>query len=225
MNEVTKFSDIATIDYNLVAKTAVELFADQALLGKNATDITIKDLETSRAKSNNFMEAIAGLVEISHKVELLSAEKDKFKRADELRTLNMQRDMIEMQTKGVHKTLEMAIERLEQLEKNLREGFADEDEENKVTDQIAMMQQVMTMSVDTGQKLVASLSRLIQLERYSGGRSWGYSQRAMTTNIKLVEMLDGEKGKKPNEIRDITPDELREMQSSNYADDIDDGDF
>lgn len=188
-------------DYRAIAEKAMEMFKDQSLLTKDKNEVTIKDLETSRLKSNNFLEAMGGMLDFTHKIELLSADDMKFKRKDELSLLNNLRKTCELQAEGVHKTLQVAIKRIEQMQQ----------EEEPDPEKIALLQSVMQNSVDVSQKLIASTSRLIQLERYSGGRAWGHSSRAMTTNIKLIEHLNDEDGKtKPKRPREIDPNEVED---------------
>jgi len=76
---VMSLTDVANMDFREVFKKAVDIFSDQAMLSKDVSEITIKDLEISKAKANNFLDAIAGILELSRQVDILSAEKYKFK--------------------------------------------------------------------------------------------------------------------------------------------------
>lgn len=207
-----EFAEISNIDYRLLTEKAQELICEQALMDKEIKDLTIKDLETSRAKTNNFLEALSGLVEISHRIELLSAEKDKFKRKDELDLLHALRETTTKQAKLLSETTDIAAQHL----KNLEEKLANEEnpeEITKICDSIELMQTNLERGVDTNQKLAATANRIIQTERFSGGRGWGFQQRAMTTNIKLVEMLDGQEGAGKKKIREMSAEDIAKMSS------------
>jgi len=172
--------NVASMDFEKVFHKAVEIFSDQMMLEKDPNEITVKDLEVSKAKANNFLDAIAGVLEISHQVEVLSAEKDKFKRSDELRVLNSLRRSTEKCALGLESTISMAQERLEMLMQDISQADPEK---------IAMLQAVLNSCVETGQKLIGSMSRLVQLERMSGGRVWG-ANRYANLGMRTVEGLD-----------------------------------
>lgn len=197
----TSKRDLANMDFEKVYETALRLFSDQALLDKkDISKVTIKDLEAARAKSDSFLESLGHLFEINHQVELLQADKYKFKRKDELDLLHSLRKSCTMMAKSLEKNLEITIAKLGDIERRMVDDPAGVDYE-----ELAGVQAVMNSCVDTSQKLIASTSRLIQTERYSGTRPWGHS-RGGTKNIGTIEGLDnrersddrsGQKGPRP----------------------------
>ena len=198
-------NDVANIDFDKVFKKALELLSDQAMLGQDTKNISIKDLEISRSKVNNFLSAIGGILEISHQVELLSAEKDKFRRKDELTILNSLRRCCEMSAKTLEGNMKLTQGKLNALEADINEVSPES---------IAILQSVLHSNIDAGQKLIGAISRLIQLERLSGARSWG-GHRDTNPSITLIEGLDkGDRGKNKSSRgapREIKMDELEDL--------------
>lgn len=178
-------SDIATIDFEQVFQTAVGLFSDQAMLKeKDISKVTIKDLEAARAKSDSFLESIGHIFEISNQVELLQADSKKFKREDELNLLHSLRRSCQMMAEALETKLKITVAKLGDMEKKLAESPDEVDIE-----QLIGVQAVMQSCVDTSQKLIASSSRLIQAERFSGLRPWGHS-KSKGASISTIEGLD-----------------------------------
>ena len=71
-------------------------------------------------------------------------------------------------------------------------------------------QQAHTNCIDNMMKITAGLTRLIQLERYSGGRPWGLSQ-SKPANITYIKGLENkEDGDGPKKApRKLTKEELQ----------------
>jgi hypothetical protein len=177
---VNSITDVANIDFSKVFEKAIEIFSDQAMLDKSVSDITIKDLEISKAKANNFLDAIAGVIEISHQVDVLSAERDKFRRKDELAILNSMRRTVATQTEALEKNAMIASAQLSKMM---------ETPETIDAERLALLQSVLNSSIDVGSKLISSASKLIHLERHSGGKPWG-SNRYGVGSIKTISELD-----------------------------------
>jgi len=93
-NKVGKVNSLSFSSADLLKlfETAAQVFSDQAMVGSGAKDTTVKDLELTKAKANSFLDALNGVIEIQHQVEILSAQQQGFKRNDELRVLNLQRE-------------------------------------------------------------------------------------------------------------------------------------
>lgn len=199
----SSMESVATMDFEKVFTKAVEIFADQAMLDKKPEEVDIKELEISKAKANNFLAAISGVIEISHQVEVLSAENDKFKRKDELAILHSLRRSCEMSAKTLEGNMQITQEKLTAMQ---------EDIENVEPDQIFTLQTVMHSNIDAGQKLIGSISRLIQLERLSGSRPWGASKQG-SLSLSLIKGLDGaDEGGDPTKApRELTPEELGDI--------------
>ncbi len=200
---LASFADVSNIDFAAVYSKALEIFSDQAMLGKDPTKISVKDLEISKAKANNFLDAIAGIVELSHQVEVISASKDNFKRSDELSVLNSLRRTCEISAKGIERLLKKAIVHMEYLE-----GL---DEDQVSVQDLASMQNILNENITTSQKLIASLSRLIQLERMSGNRPFG-AVRTGTLSVGHLKEFDKEKDNAGVAApRQLSKEELAEM--------------
>jgi len=197
----TSLTDVATIDFEKVFITAVEILSDQAMLNKDPSQVDLKELETSRARADNLLSAIGGVIKISHQVDIISAERDKFKRSDELNILNSLRRSCEDSALALEDNAKLARERLTEMM---------EDPKDVKPEEISSVQDVLHSNIDAGQKLIGSISRLIQLERMSGNRPWG-NDSSSSMSISLIEGL-GEKGKggkgKKGPIRELSPEEV-----------------
>ncbi|TFH07779.1 MAG: hypothetical protein E4H07_08645 [Nitrosomonadales bacterium] len=201
---LANYADVAELDFAKVLEKAVEIFSDQAMLDKDISAISVKDLEISKAKANNFLDAIAGVVEISHQVEVISAAKDNFKRSDELNVLNSLRRSCELGANGVEKLLTKAVQYMEYL--------SELPAEEVTVEQLANMQAVMNENIGTSQKLIASLSRLIQLERLSGNRPYG-SVRSSTLSVGHIKAFGEEDlpGVRKSAARPLSSEELKDL--------------
>lgn len=200
---LSSMADVSDMDFEKVFKKAVQIFSDQAMLDKDPRNISIRDLEISKAKANNFLDAIAGLVELQHQVEVISASKHGFKRADELTVLNVMRKTCEISAQSVEKMLRKAMKHMEYIE-----GL--DESEIKVEDMVNL-QNLINENVGISQKLISSFSRLLQLERMSGNRPYGTvrSSSISTGHIKEFSKTDSNKSEK--EARPLSKDELEEM--------------
>lgn len=206
---LASFADVANIDFTKVYEKALEIFSDQAMLDKDPANISVRDLEISKAKANNFLDAIAGIIELSHQVDVIAAAKDNFKRSDELAVLNSLRRTCTLGAKGVEKLLRKSIQHMEYLESL-------EDAEVTVQD-IAGLQTIINENVNTSQKLIASMSRLIQLERLSGNRPFG-SGRSGTLSVGHLK----EFGKEDPTAGAVGPRQLSKQEVAAMLEDEDD---
>lgn len=174
-----------TLNFRAVAQKAWELLGEQAMVGKENADITVEGLELGRAKASSFLDAINGLLEVSHQVELLQAEQYKFKRTDELKIMHSLRRLCGHQAKNLEKTVKIASKRLEELMEGIDEDLVGSER----ADAIAQMQSVISSNIDGAAKVTSSFSRLVQLERISGGRPWSGNNRGKATNPGAVKLL------------------------------------
>lgn len=183
---IGSLSTLASLSMDDIFNKAVEIFGEQALLTKKPEDITIADLELSRLKSGNFLESLRGLQEVSHQMEVISAEKDRFKRGDELKILNSLLRTCASSATCLEDNVNIAYEKLS----DMKENITDADPEK-----LAMLQSVINSNVDTAAKLTSSLSRLIQLERMSGSRPWGDKKLPMANAAQLSAWQEMERSK------------------------------
>jgi hypothetical protein len=169
---------IQGLDFDMIYQKASEYFKE--LAGFDNDDVTITSLEVSKRKADNFLSSMSGLLEIAHQVEVLSAERDKFRRKDELEVLNSLRRACGMASNSLEHTMKMAQDRMNVL-MNAPEGVDPES--------IALLQSVLHQSIETAQKLISAFSRLVQLERMSGGRPFGAAKAAAISNMGLIQGL------------------------------------
>ena len=168
------------LDFTKMLDRAVSLVSDQALLDEKGKT-TLASIELTKAKVDNFLSSLTHVMEISHELELMYSEKDRFKRSDELDLLNSLRKQCTMHSKLGMRNMELAQEHLERIIES----------PEVETDEILKLQSVIDCNIDSTQKIIASVSRLIQLERYSGGRSWG-KRKSSTNAITYIKGLKDE---------------------------------
>lgn len=223
MMEIDSYSLDAgqVIDYKGVLNEAVRVFSDQALITKNSDNVTLKDLQLAKGKAENYLSAVAGLIEISHKVELLTAEKDKFKRVDELRLLNNLRNQFEKAASFSDKLMDMCMSQLESLESELMTNTKDV---TGIILKISAVQEFMSNAIVALTNINNGTSKLIKIERESGGRS---SSDVKTSNTSINTFLDrDEKDNVPKvKPRKISEKELRESLKGNRILNIDEDEF
>lgn len=165
--------------------TIMGLIRDQAMLDPGATDVAnLKSLQLSRAKVQSYLEAVFNVVQLSHLHEIVESDKQKFKRKEEMDVLNpILRSLKAAAIAGeksliyLTKKLDVALEALE----NPVEITDEDREENSITFQehlaqtemVASIQAAYTAALENVNRVIAGLTRAIQLERFSGGRPWG----------------------------------------------------
>lgn len=177
----------ADIDFEGVLDGAVALFGEQAaLMTKPAETITIKEIQLSKAKSENFLASIAGMIEISHTVEVLRAEKDKFKRKDELRLLNRLFKQYDRISTFSEKALDLSMDQLEALD----EDFAEEGLTEEGLQRMGMLHGYMENSVNTLNSLARGISGLIKTERSSGARGNELLRGGTSMNSLMINLGD-----------------------------------
>lgn len=201
-----------SFDFQAMLTKASQLLGEQAMMGAAANGRQdLKTLELNKAKATNFLDAINGIIEVKHQVELLAAQEKSFKRSDELDVLNMLMNTCRIQAKGIAKTLVLARKRINVLIKAASKEDISREESVQITEEIAILQNVLTASVDTTQKQIAAFSRLVQLERLSGNRPWAVS-RAKPISYSTVEGLAGHDGDESNGARQGPPRKMTEEE-------------
>lgn len=214
-------TDVTNIDFEGVFTEAVAIFAEQALMTKDAGDIDIKALQLSKAKADNFLAAIGGMTEISHKVELLAAEKYKFKRIDELNLLNSLRRQFEQATSFSAQTIDLCATRLndlvERMGTNDMSSIQIEDLEK-----LGALQGSMENAINTLNTISLGAGKLIKTERESGGRSMGNTKNNTTninTFLKTFETAKDTKGGPDGATapRKLTEEELQVIMNNSNS--------
>jgi hypothetical protein len=179
--EVMLLSDtkaLATTDTmsksKMLFNKAMSNFVDQAL-SDNEEDLV--DVEFKNAKSTSFVDALGNLPVISHELEILGAESNKFKRVEELAVLHKLRNQCDKQIDAEAKTLEL-------LETKLDEMLA--DFENASPEDILNMQAAVRNSREATAGMIKTFEHLIMVERKSGSRPWG-PRSPRTQNITYFQ--------------------------------------
>lgn len=194
------------MDYDGIYRKAVTIFADQASINKDPDDINLRDLEISKQKANNLLDSINGMLEMGHQVEILKEDHNKFKRKRELNVLHSLNNTCEITSLALEQCTQKATERLMKAMEDL-----DEDTGAEKMEEIASLQALLQVNIDSAQKIVNTYSTLLKTERQSGGRPWG-NIRTSNTSVQLIESLDsGDTKKAKNKPREISYEELRAL--------------
>lgn len=201
-NEISRTVGNFGIDFDGVMEKACEIFGGQALLDKKASEITLKDLEIGKAKANNFLDAVQGILEIGHQVEIMSADQNKFKRQDELDILHSLLRSVSKISGTLEKTIDVITKKIDRM-LELEEVDIEE---------VTLLQGMLQVNIDSTQKVIASAGKVINIERVSGGRIWG-SRTSGSSQVSVVEKLENSRddGVKAGEaVRAVSWDELRD---------------
>jgi hypothetical protein len=172
---LTKYRDY--LNFEGMFQHAMEAFSEQMLTPKK--NISLLDIEITKAKGARFSEVLGNIMALSHDLEIMSAEKDRFARKDELALMNNLRKQCEIQADLGLKNMQIAQKKLE-------------DCEDMEIEDIVRLQAVLDANIESTQKVIASASRLIQLERYSGNRPWG-ARQSKPANISYIQKLEESK--------------------------------
>lgn len=181
---VSAGSSVGELNFTTLYDKALKVFSEQAMMGAEGTDIDVAALKKSKMKSENFLDAVAGILEIAHKVDLLEAQKDKFKRVDELRILNSLRTQFEKSAEFSDQILDSCRGQLEHLMREMETGVLDLENIEK----LSMMQGIMERAVGNLSTISSGTTRLIKSERETGGRSSGTTGGG--NNINVTSFLD-----------------------------------
>lgn len=199
------------LDFKKMFDSAMDLFSEQALGAKNSK--SIRQLELTKAKVNSFNNSIDNITALSHTLEIMGADKDRFRRQDELNILNNLRTQCELQSRIGLANMAMVQDKLKIILES----------DNPDVEEIASLQGVLDANIDSSNKVIAAVSRLIQLERYSGNRPWGRnpSNNQNIGYIKLDEEDEDARGGatkgKRAPTRKITHEDLAQAKSSSIS--------
>lgn len=176
-----------SVDYQKIFKKALTLFTDQA---SSDEKVDLSQIELTRAKANSFLEGLSNIVSVQHEIDIISAEKARFKRTDELRILNNLRQQCEAHSEVGKKMMEIILVRMNDMQEQMAQGLPIEVED------LSLLQNLLEQNIDSTNKVIVSTSRIIQLERFSGSRPWGSRGSGASKSIGAVKYLsDLEKGK------------------------------
>ena len=169
---ITTGSNEHVLNLKKVFDNAIAVFTDK--------DVSLPDLALQSAKTHSFLDSISGVTAASHEFEVLSGDKDKFKRVDELYLLNALREQCGEQVETNGELGKVIQTKLQEMRENSTE-FTPEEIAN------------FMLVVDTHRKgtteMITNVDKLIRLERSSGGREWG-PRKSINPNIGYLSGVD-----------------------------------
>lgn len=159
----------AEIDTSLLLNHATKLLAENLIQACSDNDITPSELHLSKLKTQNLMDSISNVIEVTHGIELIKAQKSQFKRADELTILNSLRTQYEAATEQSDRTVKLLSEHASRLLDKLENNSDEFTEEDWL--KLSTTQRHLYSSVDLMGNIGTGIQKLIKTERDTGGRS------------------------------------------------------
>lgn len=199
--ELIDVSRPPAIDFRSSYDQLVELIRDQAMIGKNPDTASMQSLALTRAKAQNFLDAVFNIVQASHLHEIVENDKYKFRRADEMAVMQPMLRSLQVAAISGEKSLRFLTAKLDVALAAMEDPYEvteeDKRQDNKTmqkhllqTEMIAAIQAAHTAALENINRIVSGLTRVIQLERFSGARPWG--------NKASITFSGGEEGGKGN---------------------------
>lgn len=197
-------------------RVAMDIFGEQANISSNSSEVTSEKLQLSKARSDNFLASVSGIIEMSNKIELLQAQQYKFKRHDELRLLNNLREQYEKAAKFSNTVMNTCLNKMEDLQYNIMENQGTIDDE--ILMEIGALSNMMDNAVVSLRNISKGSTELLKAERETGGRSHGGNNNSnnggVYNNLYLSSLKgtnqDNEKTK-AERIRDNYKGEIRKL--------------
>lgn len=223
-------------DFTTLLEKALITFKEQSLMDDDAEEITLDTITLRKAKANSVLDSIQNLISMSHLNEIVAAEKHKFRREEELTAMNPLLESFKMAAISSKKTLEYLIKQQDKAMAQLAEfdeeedysrttGLGDDEESPRTlsADRVVMLQEATTRAIDNLNKVTAGLTRLIQLERFSGTRPWGNSRGvSQMKNSESGLLALGEESSGKKKPRKLSKAELAEEVDTDDEDEDDD---
>lgn len=188
--EPSSLVESGNVNFNTLYDTAIDLISDQALVASESGELSMADLRLSKAKTENFMDAIGSMLEISHKVEMLSADPKKFKRGRELDLLNGLFSQYEEGYAFLKSSMTICTDQLERIQQKAEDDELTQED----IDQMVSLRSLMSDSMKMLKSLAAGSVDLIKAERETGGRSVGGGGGPAITMQSFMESFEGGKG-------------------------------
>lgn len=173
------------LNFSQAYNTMVELIRDQATLSNNGhQEADLKSLQLTRAKAQNYLEAVFNVVQLSHLHEIVESDAQKFRRVEEMEVMNPLLRSLKLAAIAGEKSLTYLTRKLD-VALEAMECEIEVDEQDRTlntkrmqkhllqTEMIASIQAAHTAALENVNRIVAGLTRVIQLERFSGARPWG----------------------------------------------------
>ena len=192
-----------------------QLIEEQAMIGEDHQNLDLLELETRRAKTENFKASLRGIMEVSHELELLSAKSEQFKRKDELALLNSLRLSCTKHAKALENVGNLIMDRIETMMV---------DPTTIDMKELDALQEAAIRNLKQLESVVAQSEQIIRIERMSGGRPYGhrpgdyknphqYAQYLFSL-MSPQEILDGNEGSsvKSKRVKVLSEAEVRELK-------------
>jgi len=189
------------VDYEAIYGQALQLFGEQAKTGVNGD---IDDINLTKARTENFMSSLAGMLEISNKIELLLGNGDKFKRIDELRLLNKLRTQYEKSADFSEYMIDMCTSKLDEIKEGVEENGIDEE----TLLEAGQLSGLMSNAISNLKTLSEGTSKLIKAERETGGRSYGNDNSLVNVNNYNNSYTDMSDNKKKYSSKNVKPKKI-----------------
>lgn len=171
---------------------------------------SLKDLTLDRAKTENFMQGVDDMIELSHKAELLTTDAFKFKRRDELQLMQSLLNIFLRVSEFTEQRIELAVRTLEVM---LAKPAAFN------MDMIKLVEEQLNDGLDKACVISDKIEKLIKTERFSGNRGWGPNMSRASRMLAFFDSISGPPKTKEEEDdeamkrvgnggRKLTPDEV-----------------
>lgn len=193
-----------SIDFKKLLDTAVELFKEQALISQD-DGATLKDIELRRAKASSFLDALNNSLEVSHMAEIISARDKEFKRHQELAVMNPMLNSYELAANLCQKSMGYLVNRLN----NAYENF-----DNLDMKEVNQLQAAYDNAISNMNTLVAGFSKLVTMQRQTGGLRLGARDTGSASSIAYVKGLE-ESGAVKEKPRVLSAEEVKALTSGN----------
>lgn len=232
---------LPVMDFSKALASAFDVFKDQALMSKDPSKINNKDIELNRAKAASFFEGVHNILQLGHLKELVEQDEHRFKREEELKALKPLLESFQLAAISGQRSMMFIADEMEKLlqeedvpmdyssvidrplKKKKKKSSDDEDGEfDEITitqpskiECMAWLQNAYATSIENLVKITGGLSKVIQLERFSGGRNWGLDKSgARKSQLELPPPPDSNGGQDKDEekIKDIKDEELIGLQ-------------
>lgn len=224
--EVISKRDIApAIDFRHSYDQLVGLIREQTLMDKNPDTADLKSISLTRAKAQSFLDAVFNIVQASHLYEIIENDKSKFRRADEmavmspiLRSLRVAAIAGEKSLTYLTGKLDVALEAMEnpvEVTEEDRQLTSKQMQKHLVqTEMIAAIQTAHTAALENINRIVTGLTRVIQLERFSGARPWGNRTQNLSFGGSGGDDGEGGRGEEESAPKDKEERKKRKMSGA-----------
>jgi hypothetical protein len=178
-----------SLDFEQLFQEAAELFHKQALTSQDK-NATLKDIEVARASASSFLDALNNALEVTHLAEMAATRKKEFKRDDELAVMNPMLKSYQAAARLCQKSMDGLVRRLD---------LAYENFDNLQIAEIKQLQDAYAFAIDNMNTLVTGFSKLLTMQRKTGGLRLGARDTAGAQSITYIKGLEDEGAGKPKQ--------------------------